>query len=295
MSITCRCRACGCDVSGRQVQSGAAKRAGVDIYCVECSTRIADSAGAKSPSQDLATESLQVTAPHDPPMSSPEGSSRRLASTASGRQGLGLNAAPRQAEPTACAAGSSARHAVPDSRSGASGRTHAPSSSARIVSPSARRRRCSSRRIEAGSSTKRLEPAAASASRRGHSARGLGGQDRNRYSTRRTAPEGERSSAPLIALIAGGLVVVGLVALLAGGGASVSTKARSTVEGLQTPQEYVRLANEQLRQGNKPAAIRFLNKASEGWAEIGQDEEARRCSLRAYGIGKNATFGDLDR
>jgi hypothetical protein len=204
---------------------------------------------------------------------------------------LGLKAAPRQAEPTACAAGSSARHAVPDSRSGASGRSHASSASAR-------RRRCSSRRIEAGSSTKRLEPAAASASRRGHSARGLGGQDRNRYSTRRTAPEGEKSSAPLIALIAGGLVVVGLVALLAGGGSSGSTGARSkgeAVNSLQTPQEYVRLADEQLRQGNKPEAIRFLKLASEGWSELGQDKEASRCSLRAYGIGKNATFGDLDR
>jgi len=145
------------------------------------------------------------------------------------------------------------------------------------------------RNVEYSSGTSRMRPM------RGAQEPEPGDDPRARYSTRGTAPESDKGKATLIAMIAGGLVVIGLVALLAVnmGGARIKARARS--EGPKSPQEYVKLADEQLRLGNKPAAIGYLHKASEGWSEIGQDEEARRCMIRAYSIGKTATFGELDR
>jgi hypothetical protein len=184
-------------------------------------------------------------------------------------------ASAKQVEPAAPPASASRRSAA--------ARPSRRSQAAEVLEPT-------DRNVEYSSGTSRVRPTRSSAEQREQV-----DDRRGRYSTRGTAQNEEKSKATLIAIVAGGLVVIGLVALLAGTMGGGKGKARVKSDGLRTPQEYVKLADEQLRLGNKPAAIDYLHKASEGWSEIGQDEEARRCNVRAYSIGKGATFSELDR
>lgn len=96
-------------------------------------------------------------------------------------------------------------------------------------------------------------------------------------------------------MIAGGLVVIGLVALVASSFGSGNPTTRQRANEELSPQEYVRMADEQMRMGNKMKAHEYLLKASEGWERMGQEEEARQCNMRAYSIGKNTTINDYRR
>lgn len=141
--------------------------------------------------------------------------------------------------------------------------------------------------VEYSAGTSRMRPTRSSAEQREQA-----DDRRGRYSARSTAAGEEKSKATLIVMIAGGLVVIGLVALLAGVMGSSKNTGRGKRNDGPTPQEYVRMAEEELRKGNKMNAFNLFKKASDGWSEIGQDEEARQCMMRAKSVGFSTTIND---
>jgi len=113
-------------------------------------------------------------------------------------------------------------------------------------------------------------------------------------STRGNAPGKQNTNITVIGIISAGLVVIGLVALLAsatGGGGS--RKSRSQGKAQYTPQEYVQMAAEQERMQNWLKAKNYWQLAAESWEEMGQSAEAIQCNQRANDIGKSMRLPDF--
>lgn len=294
-----QCRACGSTVHDHELWSGQAKRDGPDVYCTECSTLIAEPGGQEGGAQERV-----------PPSNARASNSGRRAA-ASGRRVA--------ARPSARGAGSSARHP-------------APRASARRVEPEARRRP-SSNRMQPSSgrraSAQRVEPAASSSSRRAaaprarpvSSRRATGGLAqvepqnvefssatsrvhatrasrretgaRGGFSSRGSTANGQKSNITVIGIISAGLVVIGLVALLAStmGRGPSTPRARGKEE--TSPQEYVQMASEQERMHNKMKAREYWILAAESWERMGQTREAEQCIQRANDIGKSMRLQDF--
>jgi hypothetical protein len=118
---------------------------------------------------------------------------------------------------------------------------------------------------------------------------------RGRHSIRGNASGERKSKAPLIAMISGGLILIGLVALMSGAVGGSKTKPRAKTEEGKTPQELERLAEEELRSGRKMSAHEYLMKASEAWREQGQEKDAQRCVMLAKNVGFSTTINDYKK
>ena len=299
-----QCIACGAEVSDHDLWSGQAKRDNDGVYCVECSSLIEEPEEESAKTQrrvrssSRGSNSGRRTAGQPRRTSARKGgsSARQPAARASqraGSSGRNPRASARDAAPRASTRRrASAKSVEPASR--ASSRSSAGASrraSAKRVEP-AGRPSASSRRLKAAVAdrqdveygTARVRPTRAS--RRGTS------EARGGLSSRGTA-QNQGSNITVIGIISAGLVVIGLVALLASSSAT-PTKAKSNQTREEySAREYVEMASQQERMKNWLKAKEYWQRAAESWEKMGQSEEAVRCNMRAADIGKSMRLQDF--